>query len=359
MTIFSRYIARTYFRMFSLCCSSFAAIYLVIDIVEKVGRFTRSGGRPIHIILFFLWKMPEIISQIIPLAVLMATLLTIGSLARTSELTAMRSAGVGLARISAPVLGIALLTSLANLALTELVVPNSFERMRYIEEVLISKKSPTTFFRQGTIWYRDGNAIVQARLFDPKTVALQGITYWQIDPAMRPIVRLDAAQAIRKSNGWLLEQVVQRRYSSGNLLTTSKLSDKPISLQLSVADLKVVGKQAENMGFFELRKYCRKLSRAGYDATRYLTLLHAKLAAPFSPLVMAFLGIPFALRGGRSSGIAVGIGISLAIGLCYFIINAFLISFGQAGALPPPVAAWAANILFSALGIWLALTLDR
>jgi lipopolysaccharide export system permease protein len=74
---------------------------------------------------------------------------------------------------------------------------------------------------------------------------------------------------------------------------------------------------------------------------------------------MGFLGIPFALKGGRSRGPAIGFGLSLVIGLSYFIINAFLISFGQAGALPPIVAAWAANLLFVAVGIWLALTLDH
>jgi len=359
MTIFSRYISIIYLRLFGLCCGAFSSIYLVIDILEKVGKFTRAGGRPDHIALFFLWKLPEIASQIIPMAVLMATLLTLGSLSRTSELTAMRCSGAGLLRITSPLLGISILLSLLNLALAELVVPKSFEKMRYIQEVLISKKSPTAFFRQGAIWYRDRDDILQARLFDPETSTLKGVTLWQLNTSLQPLARLDATQGVRRADGWLLKEVVQHRYSSGNLTTSKMVSSQQVPLQLSLADLRVVGKMAENMGATELRRYCSKLTQGGYDATRYLTLLHTKLAVPFSPLVMAFLGIPFALRSDRSSGPAIGIGISLIIGLAYFIINAFLVSFGQAGALPPLVAAWAANILFSASGVWLALTLDR
>lgn len=359
MSILSSYIARAYLKLIALCTGAFISIYLVIDLLEKVGKFTRAGGRPKYIIEFFLWKIPEITTQIIPLAVLMATLLTLGTLARSSELTAMRSAGAGLMRISSPILGIALLASIVNLLLAEFVVPKSFEKMRYYENVKIYRQSQATFFRQGNIWFRDGHAIMRAQLFEPATATLHGITSWQVNNAMQPTARIDAVRGVHKGESWQLHDVVQRKYSSGRLLRTVAIAEQPAPIRLSVNDLKVVGKLAENMGFLELRKYCRKLTQGGYDPTRYLTLLHAKLASPFSPLVMGFLGIPFALKGGRSRGPAIGFGLSLVIGLSYFIINAFLISFGQAGALPPIVAAWAANLLFVAVGIWLALTLDH
>lgn len=359
MRILTSYMARAYLRLLGLCAGAFISIYLVIDLLEKVGKFTRAGGRPGQIAQFFLWKLPEITTQIIPLAVLMATLLTLGAFARSSELTAMRSAGAGLVRISLPILAIALAASIANLLLAEFVVPKSFEKMRSIEDVQIYRKSPATFFRQGNIWFRDGHTILRAQIFEPATATLYGITSWQVDAAMRPTARIDAVRGTHAGGSWQLHDLIQRRYSSGRLLKTVSLKQQPAPIRLSVNDLKVVGKLAENMGFLELRKYCRKLAQGGYDPTRYLTLLHAKLASPFSPLVMAFLAIPFALKGGRSRGPAIGFGLSLAIGLCYFIINAFLISFGQAGALPPFIAAWAANLLFIAVGVWLALTLDQ
>jgi lipopolysaccharide export system permease protein len=113
------------------------------------------------------------------------------------------------------------------------------------------------------------------------------------------------------------------------------------------------------MGFFRLRGYTVKLRKGGYDATRYLAQMHSKLSLPFACLIMAFVGIPFALRGGRTSGIALGIGLSLAIGFAYFIINAILISLGQTDVLPPLVSAWAANFIFALSAIWLTLTIHH
>jgi lipopolysaccharide export system permease protein len=132
-----------------------------------------------------------------------------------------------------------------------------------------------------------------------------------------------------------------------------------VPLNIKMEDLKVLAKETDTMGLFALRRYCTKLQKEGYDNTRYLAQLHSRISLPFASLVMAFLGIPFALRGGRTSGIAVGIGVSLGIGFGYFAINAILLSFGQAGTLPPLVAAWAANFIFAATGVWLAMTVNR
>jgi lipopolysaccharide export system permease protein len=73
---------------------------------------------------------------------------------------------------------------------------------------------------------------------------------------------------------------------------------------------------------------------------------------------MAFLGIPFSLRSGRSSGIAMGVAASIGIGFTYFIFNSILVSFGQTGVLSPLISAWAANLIFAATGIWLAMTVN-
>jgi lipopolysaccharide export system permease protein len=71
---------------------------------------------------------------------------------------------------------------------------------------------------------------------------------------------------------------------------------------------------------------------------------------------MVLLGIPFALRNIRSGGTAMGIGVSIAIGFLFFVINAVLLSYGSSGVLPPVIAAWGANILFMLGGIWLSMT---
>lgn len=359
MTIVGRYILSLYWRLLSLCTGSFVAIYLLIDFIEKIGRFTRTHPASGDILLYFLLKVPEILVQTIPLAVLMATLLTLGGLARSSELVALRSCGVSLVKISLPLVGAALLISIGSFVAGEFVVPRTSARMAYVQEVLIKKKSPSTFFRQSNIWYRDEGTILQARHFDPASRRLDGVTVWRLSNTMQPRERIEARSAVPATAGWLLRQVMVRTFTGGNVTATDRRSELLLPIPLHPDDLKEVEKEADTMGFFELRRLAAKLKAGGYDATRYLALMQSRLSLPFASLVMAFLGIPFSLRTGRSSGIAVGIGISLGIGFSYFVINSVLLSFGQGGVLPPLIAAWAANLIFIGLGVWLTLTVNR
>jgi lipopolysaccharide export system permease protein len=359
MSIVSRYIVSSYLRIIGLCAGSFISIYLVIDFLEKIARFTRAQGKPLYILLFFLCKIPEIASEVTPLAVLMATLLTLGMLSRHSEIIAMRGCGISTVRITAPILVTAFAISLITFFLAELVIPASFARMRYIQQVLIEKKSPNTFFRQQNIWFRQENMLLQARIFNPDDQTLKGITVWRISSGMKPVQRIEANTGIFTDKGWILKDVVIRDISGGNVATTIKEKELPMQLSLRIADLKVLEKEAGTMSIFALRRYCEKIRKEGYDDTRYLAQLHSRISFPFASLVMAFLGIPFALRGGRTSGIAVGIAVSLGIGFGYFAVNAVLLSFGQAGVLPPLIAAWAANFIFAATAVWLAMTVNR
>ncbi len=353
MNIITRYIVSSFFKLMALCVGSFVAIYLVIDFLEKLGKFTRAQAHLGHIVLYFVYKVPEITSQVTPLAVLMATLLTLGMLSRHSEITAMRGCGISLIRITLPLLVSALGISIGSFLLAEFVVPASSARTIYIQNVLIQKQSPSIFFRQQNIWYREENTILQARTFNPATMAFKGITIWQMAAGMMPEQRIDADTGVFATQGWLLKDVTVRQFSGGNVVTTVTRKELPIPLHLALNDLQMLEKEADTMGFFSLMRYCDKLKKRGYDATRYLAQMHSRLSLPFASLVMAFLGIPFALKGGRTSGIAVGIGFG------YFAINATLLSFGQAGALPPFVAAWAANFIFAAGGIWLSMTVNR
>jgi lipopolysaccharide export system permease protein len=358
MRILTRYVAKAYLRMLLLCMGAFIAIYLVVDFMEKIARFTRNGAQWQHIALFFIAKTPEIVSQAAPLAVLMATLLTLGTLSMNSELTAMRSCGIGLGRITAPILVISFLVSLLSLFIGELVLPKSFAQRTYIQEVLIEKKSPSMYFRQHNIWHREEGAILRASLFDQGSQSLKGITLWQVQGGGEPVQRTDAASGVLDQQGWIFQDAVVRDFRAGEVSGTRKFATLRVPLKLKPDDLKVLGKYSDSMTIAQLSRYCEKLKASGYDPTRYLAQMHSRFSLPFGCAIMAFIGIPFALRSGRSSGIAFGIGLSLGIGFLYVIVNSVIISFGQIGLLPPMVAAWATNFIFLLVGVWLSLTLD-
>ena len=104
------------------------------------------------------------------------------------------------------------------------------------------------------------------------------------------------------------------------------------------------------MNFAELSKHIEKLKRMGLDYKRYMVDLMAKIAFPLVNFILPLIGIPFSLKTGRSAGMASGVGISIIIGFSYWVAMAFCVSLGHTGLLPPFIAAFGSNILFSIAG---------
>ncbi len=356
MSILNRYIAVAWLRLLALCLGSFVAVYLVLDMMDKIPRFVRAGGSAIDIVGFFVCKLPEMVGQTASFSILMATLLTLGLLSRNSEIIAMRSCGISLLLISLPMLVLGLIASLLLLINTELVVPQSYERMDYIERVLIKKQGVNAVFKRNNIWFRSETMIVQALLFEAQEKRLKGVIVWTVDRSMNPLGRIDAESAEFRNGSWTLKNAVVKEFSPGGGFAMRKVPSMDIALNLKVNDLKILDNSADNLSYRKLKEYADNLRRGGYNSFRYLTMMHSKLSAPFAAFVMVILGIPFALRNSRSGGVALGIGASIAIGFAYFVVNAVLLSYGRSGVLPPIVAAWGANMLFVTGGIWLSMT---
>lgn len=360
MGILDRYIGRTWLRLLMLCLSGFVSIYLVIDLIEKIPRFLRYGGEAGDIALYFVWKLPEMISRTATFSILMATLLTLGMLSRDSEIIAMRSCGVSLLRISLPMLFLGLVASLLLLFNSEFVLPHSYARTEMIDRVKIKKKGERITFKRNNIWFRSNDMIMQARLFEPKTKTLSGIVVWGIDAEMNPVSRIDATSATYNDGRWLLNGATKRDFQTPAGYAPQRLESETLDLKLKVSDLQVLDVDADNMSIRTLKEYADNLMRGGYQAYRYLTLMHTKIATPFAAVIMVLLGIPFALRNTtRSGGIAMGIGASIGIGFAYFVVNAVLLSYGRSGVMPPVIAAWGANVLFMMSGIWLAMSVKK
>jgi len=172
---------------------------------------------------------------------------------------------------------------------------------------------------------------------------------------MTPVGRIDADTALFNKGRWTLQKAVIKDFSGGRGYTEKSVSELDVPLTLMIDDLRVLDNDADNMSFKKLKQYADNLKSGGYPAYRYLTMMHSKLAAPFSTLVMVILVIPFAARNNRSGGVAMGVGASVAIGFIYFVSNAIIISYGRSGVLTPVVAAWGANILFMSVGIAISL----
>jgi lipopolysaccharide export system permease protein len=311
--------------------------------------FLSNKASIVQIASFFFYSIPMIISLIIPPAVLLATLMAYGSLSKFSEITAMKANGISLYRLTFPVLIFAVLMALVLFYFTELITPASIQKSEHIAKVDIQKRRTLGYFKQNEIWYRGDGAIYNFKMFDVSNDTLHGITinYLSNDFTLR--MRIDAKRAKWENNKWIFYDLLTTRFDSNNSPVLEWSKENIINIPEKPNDFKIVQKDAEKMGYFELKKYVRKIKKEGYDVTRYLVHLQGKIAFPFVVIIMIFIGVSFSLRSERSGGIMQSVGLGIFIGFSYFSVHALSMSLGLSGRIPAILAAWGANILFSAI----------
>lgn len=357
MRLLDRYLIQTFLKILGLTLGAFTGIYLLVDFFEKVDDFIQYNAKISHYLGYFFWKMPIIFGDIAPMAVLLAVFLTLGGFSKHGELTAMRACGVGLSRIARPLLYLALGASIVLLVGGDLLVPIAARESNRIMRTEVKGRPPLALKRD-MLWFREDNRIVYVRLAVPEKNILYDLTIYEMDDTFKLTQRINAERAVfTPENGWTLRHPVIHTFKKGTpgaeIITHSRLR---YPLTKTPDDFHASEISNREINFKDLLALTRQLEVEGYDATSFRVDLQNRLATPFTCLVMAFLGIPFALQRNRGSNLAVGIGISVAIGIGYFLLQATLVAFGYAGALPPWAAAWSGNVLIGMLGVWMLLS---
>jgi lipopolysaccharide export system permease protein len=348
-----RYILREFVKTFSLIVLSLVCLYLIVDFFERIRMFLSNDATASQMASYFIFTIPMILSQMIPVTFLLSTLLTFGLLSKNSEITAMKANGVSLYRISMPVIVLSLFVCIFAFLLAEFITPYTNQKAKQIKLVEVQKRKKLGSFKENQTWYRGEEGIYNFTLFDPEKATLKGVKINFLDRDMNLTRRIDAKEALWNDGTWLFKDLVITTFPEGDFPVLERVSSRIIDLPEKPADFTAVQKDTEEMGFWELRKFIEKIRSEGYDTTQYMTDLYGKIAFPLVSLILAFLGVAFSLKSERSGGVAQGVGTGIVIGFSYWIVFAFSVSLGHAGTLPPFIAAWSANIILGGAALLL------
>lgn len=355
MLIITRYFTREFLKIFLLCMASFTAMYILIDLFDRLDDIIKHQVPVSLIIKYCLCSIPMIIYQVCPLGVLLCTFITIGLFVRYNEITALKSHGISLFRVLKVFLFIAFGLCLFSLWLQEYVLPYTNRQVKEIKTVHIKGKKSSRLLKRPQFWYRSKDTVYNIEFFDPDKNMLQKITILYFGPNVFLKKRIDAQKAVWINDTWFLNHGTVREFKPDGEIIFSRFKIKKISLDNTPEDFKMSRKEGDEMSLSEIRSFIKKTRREGYSSTPYVVDMHAKISYPFINVIMAILGIPFALRIGRSGGMALGIAISIALGFIYWTFFAFCLSLGKGGSIPPFVSAWIANMAFGLLGIYIFL----
>jgi lipopolysaccharide export system permease protein len=348
LKILDRYILKEFLKFFGITGISLIVLFLIVDFFEKIRMFLSNQAAAAQMASYFIFSIPMIISYMLPPAVLLATLLTYSSLSKFSEITAMKANGISLYRVSIPPIIFAVLISIFSFFFNELITPAAVQKTEHIIIVEVQKQKTLGFFKQDEIWYHGENAIYNFKMFDVNNDTLRGVTINYLNPDFTLKMRIDAQSAEWKDDKWVFHNLLVTTFDINGVPILEWSKEKIVNIPEKPSNFKVIQKDAEKMGYFELKKYVNKIQTEGYDVQRYLVDLQGKIAVSFVTIILVIIGVSFSLRSERSGGVMQSIGVGIFVGFSYFVVHAFSMTLGRSGILPPFLAAWAANIIFSA-----------
>ena len=166
MRTLDRYLLREFGTYLALGLLGFITIFIVVDVFEKIDVFLDHRAPFLLVLRFYVFRSPEVVVRVLPVALLLATFLALGQLNKFGELTAMRAAGLSLVRILAPVFGVALVAVFVSLWLGEGVVPGANRERDRIYDEQIQKLRPEAVAERADVTYLGaGGRIFYMRLY--------------------------------------------------------------------------------------------------------------------------------------------------------------------------------------------------
>jgi lipopolysaccharide export system permease protein len=352
----TRYLIGEFLGLFVPILLSFVLLFLIIDFFERLHTLLENDATLSAAVRYFAFKIPLMVTLVLPAAGLVGTLLSIGMLSRRNEIIALRASGVSLLQMALPLLAAAAAISVAALLWNETVVPYCAQRFEEVNVVEIRKREKRGILSEREIWYHGVNGFYHIDLLDPRRQTLFGLTIYKSDPDFQldDVTEIDSAQWT--GTGWRLSGAVERRVSPTGDISTHTLPPDAVVMSETINDFLDVHRDPEELSYLDLRRRVAELTRKGIDASPYRVDLNMKLAVPFTTFVLAAVAIPLAGRVRRHPSIAAVVGIGFVIGFAYWVLLGLTNSLGLSGALPPAVSAWAANIVFLLIGVALFLS---
>lgn len=357
MSTLDRYIFSAFVKNLALVLLVLISLYSLVEFLETVDDFIEHQAALEYYLFYPLLRLPVIISNTLPMAVLLATFATIGGLSRSNQLTAMLCGGVSFIRISRSLFFGALALSLIVIFSNLWLVPWSSRETNYIKSTGITGKDQQEVSSYN-LYFRDGDRIISIDHAFPERGIVYGLSIAEFNDTFMPVKRIQAGEAVYAEDGqWKLKNAVIWNFSpeTKGVASFDRQPELILDLKRKPAEMLQLLDRPEDLTVNELIYLSKKLQSEGYDPRSYQVETHDRFAKAAIPIVMVLVGIPFALQRGRNTSFSLGIVISLLIFVVYFILYAVFAVFGAIAVLPPLVAAWSANILMALIGSWLFL----
>ncbi len=394
MFIFYRYVIREHVAPFFLAFSVIMFV-LVLKLMLDLADVVISKSIPLMILAkLFVYNLAWMVALVVPMSVLVASVMAFGRLGSSGEIVAMKSAGISMYRIVAPLLLLAALLTAGMIWFNNEVLPQANYRSRNLQAAVAFYR-PTLSLknREGQFVSDIPDVTVRVESINYKTDDLYGITLFRNSNGIyQDIITAKSGRFItdEANNRMVLalvdgqihhfnpEQPVRYVWSdyhqffqnytinlgfeanyqaplSDRTMSSRQLNDNIGQERAAIAGLETDVRRlpADRPGYADqVKRLHEEIDSRERTISKYKVEIHKKYSIPFASMIFVLLGASLGILV-RRSGASIGIGLSIGFFTLYYLALIGGESAGDRMLIAPWIGMWAPNIVLGALGIYM------
>lgn len=346
MNRLDRYIIRTVLALTGLVALGLVTIYTLVVFISDIGETGKGSYGVLQVVQYSLLMMPSSLYILLPIVALLGALLGIGALARSSELTAMRAAGVSMLRIGGATLVAGALLGAFGYVLGDWLGPAGENLAGTLRDEARGERG--TLDR--SLWLRDADNILRIRRLIAEDHA-RDLTVFRTGEQGQ-LVQVSTVDEARYVDGRWVMTGIRRTELHDSETVVVRLDRIEINSSITPNVLKLFILEGDVLSVRGLYNLVQYMDDNKLDATRYRIWLWRKLIEPLTVMVMMLFAVPFVVGTLRDSGAGQRLLAGVLVGIVFYVLNKVSVSVGDLYRWPAPVAAGLPTFLLAVIAVW-------
>ena len=355
MKILNKYLLKEIVGNVLMVMLALIAMFSFFDLIQELDALGKGSYGLGKILLFVILSAPGHVYDVMPVAVLVGCMYSLGQLARYSELVVLRVSGLSIFDIALLLLKIGAIFTVITFLIGELITPIS-EKVAQRMRIKATDSVVAQEFRSG-LWVKDGNSFINVEEVLPDATLLN-IHIFEFDKNSKLLTASNAKGGEFKEESWKLKDVSETNFDKDSI----KVIHSPEATWHSLIRpelLNVLLVMPEKMSAWNLYTYINHLSPNKQKTTRYEVALWAKMIYPLACMVMVILALPFGFVQQRAAGASTKIFVGIMLGVMYQILNRVFAHLGLLNDWTPLFSAIMPTIMFLIAGVAMLFYVER
>jgi lipopolysaccharide export system permease protein len=355
MKIISKYLLKAVTLNVLLVMLALIAMFSFFNLIQELEVLGKGNYGLGRVLLFVLLSAPGHIYDVMPVAVLVGCMYSLGQFARHSELIILRVSGVSMLNIAVLLLKVGVIFTMMTFLVGELVTPFS-EKTAQRMRIKATDSVIAQDFRSG-LWVKDGTSFVNVEEVLPDATLLN-VHIYEFDQNFRLRSINNAKTGEFVEDDWNLKQVKKTDFDK-NSVKVSEFEQSRWHSLIRPELMNVLLVVPARMSALNLYSYINHLTLNKQKTTRYEVALWGKLIYPLACMVMVILALPFAFIQQRAGGASTKIFVGIMLGVIYQIMNRVFVHLGLLNDWSPLFSAIMPTILFLLAGLTMLYSVER